>query len=56
MEPESNHVIPLAYDGTLRERGSKLRVASRREVRATATGNGLLCLGLVSDYSFELYR
>ncbi|WP_143874011.1 hypothetical protein [Nostoc sp. 'Peltigera malacea cyanobiont' DB3992] len=39
MEPESNHVVPLAY-GTLRERGSKLRAASvydtlreRREVR-----------------------
>ncbi|MFN6451896.1 MAG: hypothetical protein RM022_006640 [Nostoc sp. EfeVER01] len=44
-------VVPL--------RGSKLRGAgaSRREVRATPTGNGLLCLGLeVSDYSFELYR
>ncbi|MEH2090110.1 hypothetical protein [Nostoc sp.] len=27
-------VVPLAY-GTLRERGSKLRAASRREVRAT---------------------
>ncbi|MEH2366674.1 hypothetical protein [Nostoc sp.] len=30
---ESNHAVLLAY-GTLRERGSKLRAASRREVRA----------------------
>ncbi|MBE8991099.1 hypothetical protein [Nostoc sp. LEGE 12450] len=28
--------VPLPY-GTLRERGSKLRAASRREVRATPT-------------------
>ncbi|MEH1968996.1 hypothetical protein [Nostoc sp.] len=29
----SSFAVPLAY-GTLRERGSKLRAASRREVRA----------------------
>ncbi|AUB34536.1 hypothetical protein COO91_00361 [Nostoc flagelliforme CCNUN1] len=31
-------VVPLPY-GTLRERGSELRAASRREVRATLTQN-----------------
>ncbi|MDZ7953396.1 MAG: hypothetical protein RMY16_13120 [Nostoc sp. DedQUE12b] len=35
----SSFVVPLAY-GTLRERGSKLGVASRREVRTAPTQMG----------------
>ncbi|MGF1936001.1 MAG: hypothetical protein RM347_016720 [Nostoc sp. ChiQUE02] len=43
----SKDAVPLAY-GTLRERGSKLRVASRREVQAMPT------LGINNSYKYYI--
>ncbi|MEH2090782.1 MAG: hypothetical protein V7K61_29350 [Nostoc sp.] len=42
-------VVPLAY-GTLRERGSKLRAASRREVQRAVEKRGLKTLLQTFNY------